>query len=49
MQLMLSHEIFQGLHYKVRLGIRYLQWYFLALTKIQNELLRFGVPVTYIV
>lgn len=46
---MLSHEVFQGLHYKVKLGIRYLQWCFLALAKIQNGLLRLGLPVTCVV
>lgn len=46
---MLSHEIFQTYVTKFRLGIRYLQWYFVALAKIQNELLRLGVPVTYVV
>lgn len=44
--LMLSHDVFPCLCYKLRSEIKFLQWYFLALAKIQSDLLRLGIPVT---
>lgn len=42
--LMLSHEIFPDPSYKLRSGIKFLQWYFLAVAKIQSDLLKTGCP-----